>query len=81
MSDQQASQKMQNTNQLLTSTDANLKQIAPRQLNSSQQDTVKQIKSYVDQAKVAVSKGDVERAYNLASKANMLSADLVRPSR
>ena len=81
MSDQQASQKLQNTNQLLTSTDANLKQIAPRQLNSSQQDTVKQIKSYVDQAKVAVSKGDVERAYNLASKANMLSADLVRPSR
>jgi hypothetical protein len=35
----------------------------------------------MDQAKVAVSKGDVERAYNLASKANMLSADLVQPSR
>jgi hypothetical protein len=79
MSDQQASQKLQHTNQLLTSTDADLKQIAPRQLNASQQDTVKQIKSFVDQAKVAVSKGDVERAYNLASKANMLSADLVRP--
>jgi hypothetical protein len=79
MSDQQASQKLQNTNRLLSSTDANLKQIAPRQLNTSQRDTVKQIKSYMDQAKVAVSKGDVERAYNLASKANMLSADLVRP--
>ena len=79
MSDQQASQKLQHTNQLLSSTDANLKQIAPRQLSASQQDTVKQIKNYVDQAKVAVNKGDVERAYNLASKANMLSADLVRP--
>ncbi|HXX28548.1 MAG TPA: hypothetical protein VEI99_08770 [Terriglobales bacterium] len=81
MSDQQASQKLENTNQLLSSTDANLKQIAPRQLNASQQDTVKQIKSFVDQAKVAASKGDVERAYNLASKANMLSADLVGPKR
>jgi len=79
MSDQQASQKLQNTNKLLSSTDANLKEIAPRQLNASQQDTVKQIKSYMDQAKVAVNKGDVERAYNLASKANMLAADLVRP--
>jgi hypothetical protein len=81
MSDQQASQKLRNTNQLLSSTDANLKEIAPRQLNASQQDTVKQIKSYVDQAKVAAGKGDVERAYNLASKANMLSADLVGPKR
>jgi hypothetical protein len=81
MSDQQASQKLQKTNRLLSSTDANLKQIEPRQLSASQQDTVKQIKSYVDQAKVAASKGDVERAYNLASKANMLSADLVGPQR
>jgi hypothetical protein len=79
MSDQQASQKLQKTDRLLSSTDANLKQIEPRQLSASQQDTVKQIKSYVDQAKVAASKGDVERAYTLASKANMLSADLVGP--
>jgi len=79
MSDQQASQKLQKTNRLLSSTDDNLKQIEPRQLSTSQQDTVKQIKSYVDQAKVAASKGDVERAYNLASKANMLSADLLGP--
>jgi hypothetical protein len=77
MSDQQASQKLQNTNQLLSSTDANLKQIAPRQLSASQKDTVKQIRSFVDQAKMAESKGDVERAYTLASKANMLSADLL----
>ena len=79
MSDQQASQKLQKTNRLLSSTDDNLKQIEPRQLSASQQDTVKQIKSYVDQAKVAANKGDLERAYNLASKANMLSADLVGP--
>jgi hypothetical protein len=81
MSDQQASQKLQKTNRLLSSTDANLKQIEPRQLSASQQDTVKQIKSYVDQAKEAANKGDVESAYNLASKASMLSADLVGPRR
>lgn len=81
MSDQQASQKLETTNRLLSSTDANLKQIAPRQLSASQQDTVKQIKSYMDQAKEAETEGDVERAYTLASKANMLSADLLGPHR
>lgn len=81
MSDQQATQKLENTNRLLSATDANLKQIAPRQLSASQQDTVKQIKSYMDQAKVAESNGDVERAYTLASKANMLSVDLLQPKR
>jgi hypothetical protein len=76
LSQQQILQQMQNTDQLLASTDANLKVISSRQLSASQQDTVTQIKSFMEQARVASSNGDVPRAYNLASKANMLSADL-----
>jgi hypothetical protein len=38
---------------------------------------VKQTKSYMDQAKKALDDGDLQRAYNLALKANLLSAELV----
>ncbi len=77
LSPQQASHQTESTNQLLAASDANLKKIAGRQLNPSQQDTVKQIKNYMDQAKKAASDGDVQRAHNLAVKASLLSADLV----
>jgi hypothetical protein len=77
LSPQQASHQTESTNQLLATSDANLKKIAGRQLNANQQDTVKQIKSYMDQAKKAADSGDVQRGYNLAFKANLLSAELV----
>lgn len=76
MNQQQISQQKQNTDQLLASADANLKVISTRQLSATQQDTVTQIKSFMEQAKAASSSGDVQRAYNLANKASMLSADL-----
>jgi hypothetical protein len=63
-------------NELLATTDANLQKISGRQLSADQQDTVKQIKSYMEQAKGAAKDGDVQRAYNLAVKANLLSAEL-----
>jgi hypothetical protein len=64
---------------LLAATDADLQKISARQLSASQQDTVKQIKSYVEEAKEAAKDGDVQRAYNLAVKANLLSAELAGP--
>ena len=79
MSDQEASQVLKSTNQLLASADANLKQIASRQMDGAQQDTMRQIKSYMEQARTAAKNGEVQRAYNLANKANLLSADLVGP--
>lgn len=63
-------------NHLLATTDANLQTISGHQLSPDQQDTVKQIKSYMEQAKAAAKDGDVQRAYNLAVKANLLSAEL-----
>jgi len=76
VSQQQMSQQAQTTDQLLASTSANLKMISERQLSAAQQDTVNQIKSFMEQAKTASRNGDVQRAYNLANKANLLSADL-----
>ncbi len=51
VSQQQASQQLETANQLLAKTDENLKIVESRQLNTGQQDTVKQIKTYMDQSK------------------------------
>jgi hypothetical protein len=44
----------------------------------TQQDSVSQIRKYMEQAKTAEDEGDVQRAQNLASKALMLSDDLLK---
>jgi hypothetical protein len=77
LNQQQASHQIEITNQLLATSGANLKKLSGRQLSTNQQDTVKQVKSYMQQAKLAANDGDVHRAYNLALKANLLSAELV----
>jgi hypothetical protein len=78
MSPEQASRQRQSTSQLLATTDANLKQISARQLSLSQQDAVSQTRKYMEQAKAAEDTGDVQRAHNLASKALLLSDDVVK---
>jgi hypothetical protein len=77
LSQDQASEQRNNTDKLLAITDANLKQISGQQLSSTQQDSVTQIRSYMQQAKAATSAGDLERAHNLAFKAQLLSNELV----
>jgi hypothetical protein len=78
VSDEQASRQRQSTTELLATTDTNLKQISTRQLNPSQQESISQIRKYMEQAKTAEAAGDVQRAQNLASKALLLSDDLVK---
>ena len=78
VSDEQASRQRQSTTQLLATTDANLKQLAAHPLNPTQEDSVSQVRKYMEQAKAAEEAGDVQRAQNLASKALMLSDDLVK---
>ena len=78
ITDQQASQQRQSTAQLLAATDANLTRISDRQLTSSQQDMVNQIHNYMQQAKAAETAGDLQRARNLAFKAQLLSDDVLR---
>src|SRR5215472_8111244 len=78
---EQASQKRAAANQMLGSTEANLKKIAELQLSDAQKGTVVQIRQFVDQSKAALDAGDVERGNTLAWKAQVLSEDLVQPQR
>jgi hypothetical protein len=76
---QQSSADKDTANQLLGSTEENLKKIAGQQLTSSQQDMVDQVRQFVTQSKTAEAAGDVERARALALKAQLLSQELVKP--
>jgi hypothetical protein len=76
---EQASQQRYTTEQLTAATEENLKKIAGRQLNPSQQEMVNQIKEFMEQSKKAIADGDVQRGHNLAAKAQLLSDELVKP--
>jgi hypothetical protein len=78
MSQEQASSQRQSTSQMLASTETNLKQVSLQKPDAGQQDSVKQIRKYMEQAQAAEKAGDVQRAKNLASKALLLSEDLAK---
>lgn len=78
MTMEQASSQKQNTTQLLASAEANLQKVSTRKLNIDQQAMVDQVHSYVQQAKEALNRGDLQRGHNLALKANLLADDLAR---
>ena len=75
---EQEQHNRENTSQLLSTTDANLKNLSGRQLTPSQQGTLDQIHSYMRQSKVAYDSGDLVRAHTLAYKAHLLSDELVK---
>ena len=79
ITDEQAARQRQNTNQLLVSTDASLQKLSGRQLTKDEQETVVQIRKFMEQVKIADAAGDLQRAYNLAVKAHLLSDALARP--
>lgn len=76
---EQASQPRYTTEQLTAATEENLKKIEGRKLDANQQQMVSQIKEFMEQSKKAIGDGDPERGHNLASKAQLLSNELVKP--
>jgi hypothetical protein len=56
-----------------------LNKLAGRQLNADQQQILSQIHEFMEQSKQADAAGDLERGQNLASKARLLSDELVKP--
>jgi hypothetical protein len=78
LTEQQASSQRQTIDLLLVDTAANLKKLSGRQTTPSQDDTMGQIRQYVQQAKTAADAGDIERAHNLAVKAHLLSEELAK---
>jgi hypothetical protein len=74
----QGSSTPQMTAELLTATDANLKEATAKPLTATQEETINQIKLFMEQANAAVKAGDLDRGHNLAIKAHLLSDDLVK---
>jgi len=50
----------------------------PHNLSHDDEEMVAQVRSYLAQSRKATSDGDFERAYNLATKAHLLSDALVK---
>lgn len=73
-----ASDERNNSIQMLETTEANLKKMDGLQLDSSQQDMVKQVRQFMDQSKAANSAGDLDQARTLAWKAQLLSEELLK---
>lgn len=67
------------TEQLRLATEENLKKIEARQLSPAQLDMKDQIKQFMEQSNTAAAAGDLDRAHSLALKANLLSAELLKP--
>jgi hypothetical protein len=76
--DSQASHQRDVVNQLLGVTENNLKKVAGKQLNSTQQDTLSQARAFLQQSRSAIADGDLDRARTLAWKAETLSEDLIK---
>jgi hypothetical protein len=74
----EAARQRQKAEQLLGSTDGQLKQLTGRTLNPQQQESVGQIRNYMQGARTALKEGDVLRAGTLAEKAHLLSDDLLK---
>jgi hypothetical protein len=66
-------------NQMLTTTEQNLKKLEGRNLSPNERDVVTQIRGFMDQSKKAAASGDASRARTLAWKAQLLSEDLLKP--
>ncbi len=77
----QTANQRDSANQMLGTTETNLKKIAGRELTANQQDMVNQIRQFMDQSKAAVDAGDLDRARTLAWKAQLLSEDLIKPEK
>jgi outer membrane biosynthesis protein TonB len=77
VSSAQLVQQKQTTAQLLDATEKTLNGL-PHDLSHDEVEMVAQIRSYLAQSRKATTDGDFERAYNLATKAHLLSDALVK---
>ncbi len=73
----EATRQRQSAAQLRQNTENNLRSIT-RELSSDEQSMVQQIRTYLAQSRTADNDGDIERSYNLALKAHLLSQGLIK---
>jgi hypothetical protein len=75
---EEAARQRQKAENLLRSADGQIQQLSRRTLDARQQETVGQIRNYMDGARSALKEGDVQRASTLAEKAHLLADDLAK---
>lgn len=75
---QQAS-SARSAEEINSATEENLNKLQGRQLDSNQMQTMSQIRQFMEESRKAVAAGDPERAQNLATKARLLSEELLKP--
>lgn len=78
LSTDRAAKDQQTTAELLDSAEKTVKGLDDHSLSDDQKAMVSQILSYINQSRKATSDGDIERAFNLANKAHLLSDALVK---
>ena len=74
----QLNRQKQSTAQLLDETEKTISGLNNHTLSHDEEEMLSQIRSYVSQSRKATTDGDFERAYNLATKAHLLSDALVK---
>jgi hypothetical protein len=72
-----ANARRQQTEGLLQTAETNLKKIN-RSLTDGEESMQRQVRNYITQARLAMQDGDLDRAYNFASKAQQLSQELIK---
>jgi hypothetical protein len=72
-----ANQRRQQTEGLLQAAEGNLKKIN-RTLSDGEDSMQRQVRNYITQSRLAMQDGDLDRAYQLAYKAQQLSQELVK---
>ena len=72
-----AQTQRRDTEALLQTAENNLKRVT-RNLNDDEQTMMRQTRNYIAQSRSAMQDGDYQRAYNLALKAQLLSAELAK---
>jgi hypothetical protein len=72
-----ANLRRQQTEGLLQSAEWNLKRVN-RTLTEGEESMQHQVRNFITQSRLALTDGDLERAYNLATKANLLSQELAK---
>jgi hypothetical protein len=76
VSSAQLTHQKQSTAQLLEETEKTINGL--KGLSHAEEETLAEIRAYVNQSRKATTEGDFERAYNLATKAHLLSDALVK---
>jgi hypothetical protein len=74
----EAARDRREADQWLSSTDAQVKVLAGRNLSVPQQTTLGQVRNYLVGARAALQENDMRRAHTLALKAHLLSDDLIK---